>query len=141
MNIDKVEYPDIEKLDKTDGYPLIQKINARPVNTALNGSLDESIQYSTYEPEAIALAPSPAPVAIEVPVQTRVVSATGNAAAQEVAFNPLQTQARVKKCSKCLVIFGWILIICGALSVVGNALQIVFMSGDMPISYTDIDGQ
>ena len=135
MNIDKVEYPKIESLDKTDDYPLIQKMNSRPASTALNGSLEESIEYSTYEPEAIAVAPAPAPA------QSRVVNNMGNTAAQEVAFNPAKTQARVKKCSKCLVIFGWILIILGGINIVGNLLQIIFMSGDFLIQYTDVDGQ
>ena len=47
MNIDKEETP-------SDAYPLIQKISTRPAQTGLNGSMDSSIEYSTYEPEVAA---------------------------------------------------------------------------------------
>ena len=58
MNIDKLENPKIESIDKTEGYPLIEKINSRPLNTALNGSLNESFDYSTHEPETTAPIPA-----------------------------------------------------------------------------------
>ena len=112
MNIDKEETP-------SDAYPLIQKISTRPAQTGLNGSMDSSIEYSTYEPEEAAPAPQLAPA------QIRVVSSTGIAATQELAFNPIPSQARVKRCSKCLIIWGWILIIFGAINIVCNAFSIV----------------
>ena len=87
MNADKQEYTDIEALDKDEGvYPLIHKINHRPTSTALNHSLNDSIEYSTYEPETPVAAVTATAAA---PPQLRIVSSTGNAAVvQEAAFDP-----------------------------------------------------
>lgn len=61
--------------------------------------------------------------------------------AQADNFDPAVAQARVKKCSNCLIIFGWIMIVCGGINIVCNAIQMLFMGGSFPISYPDVDGQ
>ena len=42
--------------------------------------------------------------------------------AQADNFDPAVAQARVKKCSNCLIIFGWIMIVCGGINIVCNAI-------------------
>jgi hypothetical protein len=110
--------------------------------SALNSSADQSIEYSTYEPEDPVL-PRPAPAA--APAQTRTVvsgySGTGNPTTQQAAFDPTVHQKRVKKCSNILVCFGWLLIICGGINIVVNALSMFFVGGMTSFSYPDVDGQ
>jgi hypothetical protein len=99
--------------------------------------MDSSIEYSTYEPEVQATVQAQAPA----PTLSRVVNSTGVAVTQELAFNPIPNQARVKRCSKCLIIMGWVLIFFGAINIVCNALSLVFMGGEQVFQYTDVDGQ
>ena len=101
-----------------DGHPLIQKINQRTESTVLNGSVDESIEYSTFEPDAPALPPA----STRTVVAGAALSSTGNQMAQADNFDPAVALARVKKCSNCLIIFGWIMIVCGGINIVCNAI-------------------
>jgi len=79
------------------------------------------------------------PSVVEQPPRVNI-SASGNVIqVQQAAFNPIPVQKKVKKCSKCLVIYSYISIAISALTLAWFGFKA--LSSDGTESWTDIDGQ
>ena len=132
MNLDKLENPyTADKVDdESAGYPLMTSIQNRPTQSCLNASVDSQSDFSVYDPSEVQ---QPQPAAINI-------SASGNVIQrQQPAFNPVKIQQKVKKCSKCMVIYSKISIAISMILIAWFTFRT--LSSDGTVSWTDIDGQ